>query len=146
MQKGDVMELANVIVALGNDKGNTVPKYGVTAAEIAVLCTIHGADAVFDIEPTGETVERGHKEERDRLLEFYRAADGGKARVLDVYPGHMPVLHTHIADLGLPPEAFKATARVQPAKAPAKIKAPKAKPAPVVEDDLFETAPADVME
>lgn len=140
------MELANVIVALGNDKGNTVPRYGVTAAEIAVLCTIHGPDAVFDIEPTGETVERGHKEERDRLMEFYRAADGGRPRVLDVYPGQMPVLHTQIADLGLPPEAFKATARVQPAPATTEVKKPKAKPAPIVEDNLFETAPADVME
>jgi len=139
------MELANVMVALGNDRGNTVPKYDVTPAEIAVLCTIHGADAVFDIEPTGETVERGHKEERDRLLGVYLAADGGRPRVLDVYPGQMPVLHTQIADLGLPETAFKATARVQPAKVTTKIKAPKAKPAPIVDADMFD-APESVME
>ena len=140
------MELANIMLALGNDRGNTIPKYDVTPAEIVVLLRIHGEDAVFDIEPTGETaVERGSREERARLLEAYRAVDGSEPVVMQVYPGQMPVLHTQIADLGLPETFFKATARVQPAKAAVKIKPPK-KPAPAVEVDLFDAAPADVME
>ena len=145
------MELANIMLALGNDRGNTIPKYDVTPAEIVVLLRIHGEDAVFDIEPTGETVERGSREERARLLEAYRAVDGSEPVVMQVYPGQMPVLHTQIADLGLPETFFKATARVQP-KAPAKIKPAKvAKPAPLSDladdaPDMFDTAPADVME
>lgn len=149
------MELANVMLKLGGDDANTVPKYDVTAAEIAVLCAIHGGDAVFDIEPTGETVERSARAERDRLLALYPAKDQDNNEiVMTVYPGVAPVIHTELADLGLDESLYKATKRVEPA-APKKIKPPKAaaKPAPVGEiapatndaTHLFEDEPNDVM-
>lgn len=129
------MELANIMLKLGGDDANTVPKYGVTAAEIAVLCAVHGSDAVFDIEPTAETVRRSAREERDRLLALYPAKDqDNNDIVLSVYPGMTPMLHTELADLGLDESLFKATKRAEPA-APKKIKPVKAaeKPAPISE-------------
>jgi hypothetical protein len=124
------------MLKLGGDDANTVPKYGVTAAEIAVLCAVHGSDAVFDIEPTTETVRRSAREERDRLLALYPAKDqDNNDIVLSVYPGMTPMLHTELADLGLDESLFKATQRAEPA-APKKIKPPKAaaKPAPITEN------------
>jgi hypothetical protein len=43
------MQLANCFVALGGDTLNTVPKYGITPAEAAVLDHIHGRGAVHDV-------------------------------------------------------------------------------------------------
>lgn len=126
------MELANVTLALSGDRGNTVPKYNVTPAEIAVLCHIHGGDAVFDIEPTGKSVERSFREEVLRLVELYPGPQHDRAqKVHAVYPGSNPVLHTEIADLGLPEELFLALKRAEPVKAKPKIAPPKAKPAPI---------------
>lgn len=126
------MELANAMLALGGDRATTVPKYGITPAEIAVLCAIHGDDAVFDIEPTGETVERSNTEEVSRLLTLYPAKteDGGLI-VTTVYPGRGAMVHQEIADLGLAESLFKTTERVAPvAKKSAKPK-PVAKPEPL---------------
>ena len=133
------MELANVMLALGGDRAYTVPKYEVTAAEIAVLCAIHGSDAVFDIEPLGQTITRSAREERDRLVAAYPAKDeDNREIVLVVYPGVTPVLHTELADLGLDESLYKATQHAEPV-APKKAKPLKAaKPAPV-----SEIAPAD---
>lgn len=150
------MELANVMLALGGDKGNTVPKMRVTAAEIAVLCSIHGMDSVFDVEPLGESVNVSATAEVERLLMLYPAKnEDNQLIVLTVYPGRTPVLHQSIADLGLPDEQFKATAHdtpVAPAKPKALKPAAEAKPKPVAEtardpsnaDHLFEEEPDDV--
>ncbi len=107
------MQTANVMVALGGDTGNTVPKYGVTAAEIAVLRSIHGNEAVFDIEPCGE-VKRGHRDERQRLVETYRSKDSnGNAIVEGLFPGAAARVFETLAELELPEELFKATDRVK---------------------------------
>lgn len=129
------MELADVMVALGGNRNTTVPKYGVTPAEIAVLCAIHGSDAVFDIAPTGKTVQVSPRAERDRLLKLYPAMDEDRRSiVLNVYPGTNPVLHTELADLGLDETFFKAVEHVKPAtKKPRKAKA-SAKPEPIAEN------------
>lgn len=152
------MELSNVLLALGGDRNNTVPKERVTPAEIAVLAAIHGNDAVFDIEPLGETVSISFRDERERLLRTYPAKnEDNKLIVLEVYPGVAPVLHTDIASLGLDESLFKPVEHAKPAtEKPAKAaKAPKAAPlAPAAKDTtsadhLFpEDAPAqaDVME
>lgn len=129
------MELANVMLALSGDRANTVPKYAVTPAEIAVLCAIHGTDAVFDIEPAGTLdTPRSAREERDRLVALYPAKDeDNREIVLVVYPGVSPIVHTELADLGLDESLFKAVQHAEPAE-PKKIKPPKAaKPAPVAE-------------
>ena len=152
------MELANVLLALGGDRNNTVPKERVTAAEIAVMAAIHGADAVFDIVPLGEEISVSSRDERERLLRTYPAKnEDNKLIVIEVYPGVSPILHTSIESLGLDETLFKAEAYAKPAaEKPAKaskVKAPA--PPPVAEiakdknsaDHLFEDddAPA-VME
>lgn len=150
------MELANVLLALGGDRNNTVPKYEVTPAEIAVLAAIHGSDAVFDIEPLGTTRQTNFREERERLLELYPAKnEDNKLIVLEVYPGVAPVLHTEIATLGLDESLFKPVEHAKPAaEKPAKA-AKVSAPLPVSAlakdsssaDHLFpDDEPADVME
>jgi hypothetical protein len=107
------MQTANVMVALGGDTGNTVPKYGVTAAEIAVLRSIHGNEAVFDIEPVGE-VQRGHRDERQRLVEGYRSKDSdGKSIVEGLFPGAAARVFETLDELELPEELFKTTERMK---------------------------------
>lgn len=131
------MELANVLLALGGDRNNTVPKERVTPAEIAVLAAIHGNDAVFDIEPLGETRSVSFRDERDRLIQFYPAKnEDNKLIVLEVYPGVSPLLHTTLESLGLDDTLFKPTEHAKPvAEKPARVaKAVKAAaPPPVAE-------------
>lgn len=147
------MELANVLLAIGGDRATSIPKYNVTPAEIAVLCAIHGSDAVFDIAPTGETVNRSFRDERDRLLRHYPATDEDRRSiVLNVYPGTNPVLHTALADLGLDEMFFKAEERVRPAPVKRAKAKPAAKPAPIAENidndatSMFEDDGESVME
>lgn len=139
------MELANVMLALGGDRNNTVPKYGVTPAEIAVLAAIHGADAVFDVVPLEETAEISFKEERERLLRSYPAKnEDNELIVLKVYPGVSPILHTDIASLGLEETLFKATDHAKPVEKPAKpAKAAKAPAPPPVSAIAKDTTSAD---
>lgn len=151
------MELANILLALGGDRNNTVPKYRVTPAEIAVLFAIHGSDAVFDIVPLGETETVSFRDERDRLMRLYpaRNEDNGSI-VLQVYPGTAPVLHTSLESLGLDESLFKPTEHAKPAPVKAPKKTAKAEqPEPISKtvkdttsaDHLFdEPADASVME
>ena len=148
------MELATVLLALGGDRNNTVPKYRVTPAEIAVLAAIHGGDAVFDIVPLGETEAISFRDERERLFRLYPAKnEDNKPIVLEVYPGTSPILHTTIESLGLDETLFKPTEHAKPAPAKA-VKAPKAakaEPEPISKiakdttsaDHLFDDEPAD---
>lgn len=107
------MQLANATLALAGQRGNSVPKLGITTAEIAVLMAIHGVDAVYDIMPLDEEVERSARDEKARLFELYPARDeDGKFIVEAVYPGNAPVVHQDIDDLGLPEELFATTQRV----------------------------------
>jgi len=101
------MDRANIMVALGGDMSNTVPKYDVTAAEIAVLRAIHGEGAVFDVTPTG-TVARSHREEKERLRANYgRAMNRDNKPILDdLYPGAAARVHEEISELELAPELF----------------------------------------
>ena len=127
------MQLANCLLALSGERGNSVPKYRVTPAEIAVLMAIHGVDAVYDIVPLDEEVERSSAAEKARLFEQYPARDDDGAFVVEaVYPGRVAVVHQDIADLGLPEELFATTERVsaKPSKPRKPTKAaPKPRPA-----------------
>lgn len=130
------MQLANVLLALNGQRGNSVPKYEVTAAEIAVLLAIHGSDAVYDITPLDQEVERSAREEKERLFALYPARDDdGKPFVEVVYPGNAPLLHQDIADLGLPEELFATTERLtaKPKAKRAATKKPADKPRPALE-------------
>lgn len=139
------MELANVLLALGGDRNNTVPKERVTAAEIAVLAAVHGNDAVFDIEPLSETSNTSFRDERERLMRLYPAKnEDNKLIVLEVYPGVSPVLHTEIASLGLDESLFKALEHAKPVEKPAKpAKAAKASAPPPVSAIVADTNNAD---
>lgn len=57
-------------VRLGGSASHMVPKHEATAAEIALLREIHGADAVVDIQPEKDIV-RTDAAERERLAFAY---------------------------------------------------------------------------
>lgn len=117
------MDIANVIVALGGDKDNTIPKFNVTAAEIAVLRTLHGSDAVFDIQPIG-TVSTKNRDERARLVHIYGNAkdNDGKSIVGQLFPGAAARVFETLDELELPEDFFKAETRVT-ASTPSPVKA-----------------------
>ncbi|MFY7925569.1 MAG: Rho termination factor N-terminal domain-containing protein [Aquidulcibacter sp.] len=121
------METANVFVAIGGDRRNTVPKYNVTVAEVEVLRFIHGEDAVFDIELLPETVKRTHRQEIGRLTEKYGRQEG-EARVspavATLYPGSGARVPETFEDLDLPDELFIAIGRKTTASKPAKVEEP----------------------
>jgi hypothetical protein len=138
------MEIANCLVALGGNQGNTVPKYGVSAAEVAVLLSIHGIDAVMNVDPV-DSEDRNPRAELDRLKAAYPAKDGeGNSIVGKVYPGHSPSLHENFADVGLPESAFKTLSRAKPKASKAKPKA-KDTPAPVTGSETDSANNADAL-
>lgn len=104
----DVFEIADLHVALGGDSLNTVPRFGVTAAEIAVLQVIHGSDAVHDITPRG-TIERPQRVERQRLAAVYGSARDrdGRLHVETLYPGAAARVFEKIDELELGDTQFK---------------------------------------
>ncbi|MFK3857821.1 hypothetical protein [Agrobacterium pusense] len=116
------MEKGNALVALGGDSGNTVPKYDVTPAEVAVLRVIHGDDAVFDIEKTGK-IDRTNRQELSRLTEVYgqRQPNGNSAApaVSALFPGAAARVFESFDELELDESLFKPVRRDTP-KAEAK--------------------------
>jgi len=120
------MEIANLMLALGGDMNNTVPKFACTASEIAVLRAIHGDGAVYDIEPQGR-IERTSRDERARLYAEYGRAMGreNKPIISDLFPGAASRLFEEISELGLVEEQFSPKFRQQlEAKAAAKAAKP----------------------
>lgn len=113
------METANIVLAIGGDKGHQVPKYGVTASEIAVLRSIHGDESVTDVEVVGE-VPRTGREERTRLMEAYGHAEDGNGTkiVVGLFPGAASRMFDTVAELELDEMFLKAERVVKPAKAP----------------------------
>lgn len=107
------MQTANILLSLAGDSGNQVQKFGVTAAEIAVLNAIHGDGSVTDIEPAGD-IKRSHREERARLLATYGKMQDGRdmSPVSTLFPGAAARVFETLAELDLPEEHFKATARM----------------------------------
>lgn len=114
------MKLANIMLAIGGGRDNTLPKYNVTAGEIAVLRAIHGEDAVFDVEPTSKDAlnenggPRTNRQELSRLKMIYgKASDGnGVPLVEGLYPGAAARVFEDFEELDLPDDYFKATGRV----------------------------------
>ena len=111
------MDLVNCEIANGGDRGNTVVRFGVTAAELAVLIALHGEDAVFNIEPAGK-IDRRNREERERLRFAYGATRvrgddeiDAKSVVELLYPGAAARVHEELDELEIPEHLFKPTAR-----------------------------------
>lgn len=130
------MQTANVMVALSGDRGTTVPKYRITAAEIAVLRAIHGVDAVHDIEPADDK-ETSDRDEWRYLGEIY-----GKPDPLDTKPSVVQRMFPNatgmpraLDDLELDESLFKAIARAKPKPAKAEAPAPKSRKAKVEEPE-----------
>lgn len=105
----DFFEVADVQVALGGDINNTVPKSRVTAGEIAVLQTIHGNDAVFEVKPLGK-IQRPQREERARLHAIYGGArdNNGDSLVEKLYPGVAARVFERLDELNLVDGQFAA--------------------------------------
>lgn len=120
------MQTANVIVRLGGDAGNTVPKYDVTPSEIALLRAIHGDEAVQDIEPlpahklTLDGVQMTQRGELNRLRSLYGSAkDSENHSHFDIlFPGAAARAFETIAELDLPDTFFKPTGRMASVAAP----------------------------
>lgn len=114
------MKLATIMLAIGGGRDNTIPKYDVTAAEIAVLRAIHGEDAVFDVDPSTVDAQndygraRTNREELIRLKAIYgKAQDGnGQAIVEGLYPGAAARVFEDFEELGLPDDYFRSLGRV----------------------------------
>jgi hypothetical protein len=108
------MQIANILLALGGDSGNQVPKFGVTAAEIAVLRAIHGEDAVTNVLPLSTKDDRTNRGELARLRARYGAAQDGEGnKVVDtLFPGAAARVFETIDELELPRELFAAKERV----------------------------------
>lgn len=128
-----------IMVALGGDKGTTVPKYDVTASEIAVLMAIHGNDAVHDIEP-GEDIERSDREEIARLAAKYGRAkvhteDGDTFVMKRLFPGHGARAVQTLEELAIPEEFYKAESRVKPKAVPEEKKGRRKKADDPVQND-----------
>lgn len=136
------MEIANCFVALGGDKGNAVPVYSVTPAQVTILQAIHGDDAVFDIlpiEPSTDGQKRiaagTPKAERTRLAEFYKAKtpEGGSV-VMATYPGSFPDMPMTFEQLDLDDSFYRATARARPKSHVEAAAAPEASASASIED------------
>ena len=128
------MQIANILLAIAGERGNTVPKYDVTPSEVAVYRLLHGDDAVTDIEITGD-IKTTHKAERERLNEiFARKNDEGHfiaPAVSRLFPGAAASLFDHFDDLDIPEDFYKAKGRMTPVAAkPRKTKDKAEAPAP----------------
>jgi len=101
-------EVADVLVALGGDIGNTVPKR-VTAAEIALLQVIHGNDAITEVKLIG-TVARSQRAERSRLQAIYGNAknNNGEPHIEKLYPGAAARVFEKLDELMLDDSQFAA--------------------------------------
>lgn len=113
------MQLVNAEVALGGDQGNTVPKYGITPTEIAVLRAIHGDEAVLNIEPVGE-VKRSHRDELARIKGIYGNARTGENEVIVevLFPGMAARVFETLEELGVDESFMKPASRVSATLAP----------------------------
>lgn len=107
------MQTANVMLALGGRRANTVPKIGVTAAEAAVLRFIHGEDAVYDIDVQG-SVSRTHRQEIARLAQIYGRQEGDRRispAVNELFPGAAARVFETFDELEIPEELYAVQVR-----------------------------------
>lgn len=113
------MQTATILLALGGNQGNTVPKYDVTPSEVAVLQGIHGAEAVTDIHPNADEIDISDRAERSRLLERYgkfQNVDGtmkDTSPVSVLFPGVASRMFQSFDELDIDESYYKAETRVK---------------------------------
>lgn len=131
------MQIANIMLAIGGERGHTVPKYAVTASEIAVLRVIHGDEAVFDVEPTGEA-DVSNRAEMQRLHFIYGAAKDseGVSIVRTLFPGAAARVFQTLEEIGLEDVYLKPTQRVSTKTDTTKPKREKKADAETAGDDI----------
>jgi hypothetical protein len=117
------MQLSNVEVRLGGNVLHTVPKMGVTPAEIVVLQHIHGEGSVVNVRPTGKTSRATHGQEFARLSALYDRRGGGFAAkpgdepetiMGRLFPGAIKKLPETLAEIGMEPGAEPPTPADEP--------------------------------
>ena len=112
------MQLCSFSVLLGGDR-NHVIQMRTTVPEIEVLRTLHGDEAVVDIEVVGNP-DVNQREERDRLKKKFKknlpAPDAsGRKNVVDVvFPNPRANLPTQLKEIGI--TAPQAPAKKGPSK------------------------------
>jgi len=111
------MQTLNAMVALTGDRNNMVWKIGLTPAEILLLQALHGADAVIQIEPTGDTA-REPAAEIARLKENYPLHHERIQNIWRDFPG--PAFPMRIDSLGINPALLKPAEAAAPFQLSAK--------------------------
>lgn len=108
------MQTANVLLALGGKRGESVPKYSVTPAEVVVLQHLHGQDAVYEIDIQSASEDRTDRQEIERLRQFYSRREGDRylsPAVDALFPGVGARVPRTFADLELIDDLFVVTER-----------------------------------
>ena len=157
------MQYAHIMLALGGDGGNQVPKFFVTPAEVLVLQAIHGDQAVTEVDildfdddrikdnVTKEEIKnlenRTNAQDLARLREDYRYArvdDGNGSQLLvmnSLFPGAGAKAPENFSELdSIPDEFYKAEERKVPAKTSGKSTKAQAKSAAKAEDETSNKA------
>jgi hypothetical protein len=133
------MQYAHIMLALGGDGGNQVPKFFVTPAEVLILQAIHGDQSVTEVdildldddrvsknmtdEQREELEDRTNAQDLARLREDYRFArvdDGNGSQLLvmnSLFPGAGAKAPESFSDIDtIPDEFYKAEDRKVPRK------------------------------
>lgn len=122
------MQLCNLELRIGGSMLHTVPKIEATPAEILILKSLHGDDAVVNVRPT-RMDKRSHDFEWDRLSKLYdqggaMAAPGEESRSVmqRLFPGAVKKLPVALKEIGLghlmSPASIKAAEAAAPTPAP----------------------------
>lgn len=102
----------NALLAIGGDRGNQVPKLGVTPAEILVLQEIHGVDAVSDVEIVEEDSNLTRSAVLAHIRETYGSSKNLKGeRIVEKEFTRTSVVPASLSDLEFPQELMRATQR-----------------------------------
>jgi hypothetical protein len=111
------MQTLNALVAITGDRNNMVWKIGLTPAEILLLQQLHGADAVLQIEPSGQ-VDRLAQAEVTRLKELYPLHHERIQNIWRDFPG--PAFPMNLEGIGINSALLKPAESAAPYKVSAK--------------------------
>jgi hypothetical protein len=93
------MQTFDCTLRLSGNVKMEVKKYDLPVSEIAVLRAIHGADAVFNLSPTGSVRLASTAREKERLVHIYGVRREQAERIEKLFPGLAPRLPTTLAQL-----------------------------------------------
>jgi hypothetical protein len=111
------MQTLNALVALSGDRNNMVLRTDITPPEVLLLQSLHGADAVLQIEPVGD-VRREPMQEIERLKGLYPLHHLRVQNIWRDFPG--TAFPTKLEMLGINPALLKPAEASAPYKISAK--------------------------